>query len=133
MNIIEIIVCGVAFMIIGSLWYSPLLFARTWMKLVGFNDAFIENAKAKGMFFTYGSSFILSLITASAMSFIFEMLQITDIRIGFLFALMIWAAFSGAPSLTNVLYTNKPFKLWLIDEGYKLVYMLAMAIIIIWI
>ena len=31
-NFAAILVCGLAFMVLGAFWYSPLLFGRIWMR-----------------------------------------------------------------------------------------------------
>lgn len=35
MNYLAVLIAGVAYMALGALWYSPILFANAWMKWVG--------------------------------------------------------------------------------------------------
>jgi hypothetical protein len=35
-NILSVLVAGVASWLIGALWYSPLLFSKRWQKELGF-------------------------------------------------------------------------------------------------
>ena len=43
LNVWAVLVCALATMVIGFVWYSPLLFANPWMKLMGYDP----NDKAK--------------------------------------------------------------------------------------
>ena len=57
---------GVATMVIGFLWYSPLLFARPWMVAMGYDPddkaRIAEMQKSAGPM--YGISLLASLISA---------------------------------------------------------------------
>lgn len=59
-------VAAIASMVIGFLWYSPLLFAKPWMKYSKLDEKKLKPAQ-KEMPKTYGISFIASLITASVL------------------------------------------------------------------
>lgn len=56
-----VVIATVVYFLIGSVWYSPLLFGKAWQKEMGFTD---EDLKDTNMVKTMGSAFILSLIIA---------------------------------------------------------------------
>jgi hypothetical protein len=68
-NLWAVLACGVATMVLGFLWYSPMLFANPWMKLMGYdpNDKvrIAEMQKSAGP--SYGMSFIASLLGAAVL------------------------------------------------------------------
>ena len=65
-NLWAVLAAGVAAMIVGFLWYSPLLFAKPWMALMGYDPS--DKAKTeelqKGAGKLYAISFVASLVTA---------------------------------------------------------------------
>ena len=52
-NLLAVLVSGVAAMVIGALWYSPLLFGKLWMNGMGFTEAKMKEMKEKGMAASY--------------------------------------------------------------------------------
>ena len=61
LNWLAIIVAAVSAFILGSLWYSPLMFAKRWMKETGITE---ESTKNTNMTKLFGLAFILSLIAS---------------------------------------------------------------------
>lgn len=132
-NWIAILVCGVAYMGIGFLWYGPL-FAKPWMKLVGLTKKDIDKSMKEGsMPKTYGASFISALVTAYVTNILVVMLNVTDVGSAVALAVMLWLGYVAATYATQVLYEYKPFKLYLINVGYYLVTIVLTAVILtIW-
>ncbi|MBD3274024.1 MAG: DUF1761 family protein [Candidatus Marinimicrobia bacterium] len=65
-SIAGVIIATVVYFLIGSVWYSPLLFGKAWQEEMGFTD---EDLKDTNMLKTMGSAFILSLIIALNLAF----------------------------------------------------------------
>ena len=57
-NYLAVLVSAIIGMIIGALWYSPLLFGKLWMKLSGMTEKQLNEAKKKGMGKMYLVAFI---------------------------------------------------------------------------
>ena len=49
-------------MVLGGLWYSPVLFAKRWMRESGVTE---EKARSANMGKTMGTAFVLALIGAA--------------------------------------------------------------------
>ena len=68
-NVWAALVAALATMVIGFLWYSPLLFARPWMVLMGYdpNDKakLAEMQKSAGPM--YAMSLVASLLSAAVL------------------------------------------------------------------
>ena len=98
---------------LGGLWYSPVLFGKTWQREAGLSDERIQAAN-KGMIF--GVSFVLCLIAAVAFSMVigtepsFFMALHSGIGVG-----LAWVATSFG---VNYLFEMKSLKLWFINAGY---------------
>ncbi len=62
-NWLAILLCGISSMVLGAIWYSPLLFAKRWMAGAKLSEADLAGAN---MGLIYGTAFLLSLVAALA-------------------------------------------------------------------
>lgn len=132
LNYLAILVSGVLYMIVGALWYSSMLFAKPWMKLVGLTEEKLMMDK-NAMMKTYFFSFLSSLVTAFVLDYFLTILGVSDPVEGAWFGFLAWLGFVTPVVLADVLYTKKPIKLYLINIGYPLVYFVLMGILLaIW-
>ena len=129
-NYIAIAVAAVSNMIIGFLWYSPLLFGKPWMKLSGFTEKSMEEAK-KGMGKMYALSFVIALVMAYVLAFFVSMTNVMTITDGITLAFWTWLGFVATVKMADMLYGKKPLQLYLIESGYYLVALVVMAIILV--
>lgn len=134
-NLWAVLVCALADMGLGFLWYSPVLFANPWMKLMGYdpNDKakIAEMQKTAGP--AYGMSFIASLLSAAVLSKIVTISTVSTPLYGIKIGLAIWLGFVTTVQLTGALFTRQPAKLYAINTGYQLVcYMVMGAILGAW-
>jgi hypothetical protein len=131
-NLWAVLVCAVADMVLGFLWYSPILFASPWMKLMGYdpNDKakIAEMQKTAGP--SYGMSFIASLLAAAVLGKIITISTVTTPLYGMKIALAIWLGFVTTVQLTGALFTRQPAKLYAINTGYQLVCYVVMGAIL---
>ncbi|MEO6509065.1 MAG: DUF1761 domain-containing protein [Patescibacteria group bacterium] len=129
-NWFAILLSAVVYMIVGSLWYSPLLFVKPWMKMVGANKNGMGNASKLPMLL--GISFICGLVMAYVLSVIIGALNPVSIMDGAVGGFWTWLGFVATFGLVNTLYAGKPMKLFMIDSGYYLVSLILMGMIIVW-
>jgi len=130
-NLMAVLVAAIATMIIGFLWYSPLLFARPWMILMVYDPD--DKAKLQGMQKStgklYGIAFIASLISAFVLGKIIAVTTVNRIPYGLKIGFAIWLGFVMTVQLIDMLFGKKPTKLFLINTGYQLVCYLVMSVI----
>jgi Protein of unknown function (DUF1761) len=130
-NLWAVLVCAVADMILGFIWYSPALFANPWMKLMGYdpNDKakIAEMQKSAGAM--YGLSFIASLLAAAVLSKIVTISTINSPVYGIKIGIAIWLGFVTTVQLTGALFSKQPAKLYAINTGYQLVCYIVMGAI----
>jgi len=123
---------AVACMILGFLWYSPMLFAKPWMVAMGYDPS--DKARIaemqKGVRAKYAISFLTSLLSAFVLGKIIYHLAITTPLYGMKVGLAVWAAFVMTVQLTDKLFAGRPWNLFLINTGYQLVCFLAMGAIL---
>lgn len=131
-NLWAVVGSAVAAMVIGFIWYSPLLFAKPWMLAMGYDPSdkarTAEMQKSAGP--KYGISFLCSLLSAFILGKIIYHLAITTALYGMKVGFAVWLAFVMTVQMTDKLFTNRPMKLFLINTGYQLACYLAMGAIL---
>ena len=131
-NFWAVLVCAIATMVIGFLWYSPILFATPWMRLTGFdpNDKAKIAEMQKGAGKTYGLAFVASIASAVVLAKIIDIATVNTVLYGMKIGFAVWLGFVTTVQLTAALFGKQPTKLYLINTGYQLVCYLAMGAIL---
>lgn len=125
-----IAVAAFAYWVLGSLWYSPVLFAKKWIAYLKI-DVNAPDAK-KGMGLMFGGSLVLMFIQSLAIAILAERLGIrgdgwmSGLKLGALTG----ACFCATTIGVNYLYEKKPMGLFLINAGYVFIGNIIAAIII---
>ena len=80
-NPLGVLVAALATMVVGFVWYSPLLFARPWMRLMGYDPD--DRAKLaemqKGAGKLYGLSFVASLVSAVVLAKVIDISSVNSV------------------------------------------------------
>jgi hypothetical protein len=134
-NFWAVLAAAVATLVLGFLWYSPILFANPWMRLMGIdpNDKakLAEMQKSAGKL--YGLAFVASIVSAIVLAKIMVITTIHTIPYGMKVGFAVWLGFVTTVQLTGALFGKQPSRLYLINTGYQLVCYLAMgAILAVW-
>jgi surface polysaccharide O-acyltransferase-like enzyme len=131
-NLWSVLVAAVATMILGFLWYSPLLFAKPWTVAMGYdlNDKAKMEEMRKGAGKLYGITFVASLISAFVLAKIIDVTTVNSVLYGMKIGFAVWLGFVTTVQLTSTLFKKRPIKLYLIDTGYQLVCYLVMGAIL---
>ena len=130
-NIWAVLASAVATMVLGFLWYSPVLFAKPWTTLMGYDpndkEKLAEMQKSAGP--AYGMSLVASILSAFVLGKIITLTHIASVPYGMKIGMAVWLAFVTTVQLTNALFSKQPFKLYMINTGYQLLCYLAMGAI----
>jgi hypothetical protein len=111
-NLIAVLLCGVASLVLGGIWYSPMLFAKAWQREAGLSD---EQAKSGNMAMIFGGAFVLSLVAAYVFGMFLGTMPLAGaVGAGFSAGLC-WV---GASYGINYLFERRSFALWAINAGY---------------
>jgi len=131
-NLWAVLVSALATMAAGFLWYSPMLFAKPWTILMGYdpNDKakLAEMQKSAGP--SYAMSLVASILSAIVLGKVIYVAHVTSALYGMKIGFAVWLGFVTTVQLTNTLFMRQPFKLYLINTGYQLVCYLAMGAIL---
>ena len=126
-NLIAVLLCAVSSLVLGGIWYSPLLFAKAWQRGAGVSD---EQAKSGKMAMIFGLTFVLSLIAA----YVFAMFLGRNFGLGPAIgagasAGLCWV---GAAYGISYLFERRPLRLWLINGGYHTLQFTLFGLILGW-
>lgn len=124
--LLPVIVCGIVYMILGMIWYSPMLFGSLWVKLTGKKMEEMDKSNLGTM---YGSSFVASMIMAWIIGIMLNALGITTLAMSLQFGFMAWLGFSFVSTYIQNMYQGKPLHLTVVDSGYFLVSILLMCMV----
>ena len=123
-NLLAVLVAAIIYIVVGALWYSPFLFAKMWMDLVGKKEEDLKaNAAAQG----YIVSVIAALITAYVLAHMIRLVGAMTIAAGAQTGFWLWLGFVATTSATNYIFAGRPRQLYLIDNGYHLVALIIMG------
>ena len=118
-NHFAVVTCAALSLVLGGLWYSPLLFFNIWKREAGMSDEQLKNAKPAK---TYTLTFILALLMSYNLAFFLSDDKTTamwGLIAGFL------AGFGWAALLFAVisLFEQRSLRYMLINGGYMVVYL----------
>ncbi len=132
-NYFAVFVSTVLNMAVGALWYSPALFAKPWMKAMGFDKQDMDKQMRKGVGPKYIVMFVGSLVTAYVLSLFVSALGVQTFVSGFRLGFLVWLGFTTTAQLANWIFSGKPKELYFINTTYQLVsYCLMGGLLAVW-
>ena len=132
MRYLPIIAAALSTLVIGGLWYSPLLFVVPWSKGVGLdmNDPALMAEMKKKMWMHYASAVVAAAVTASVFYILRNLLGIDSAMGGLRMGVLCWLGFVAPVKFVDAMFGKRGQKILLIESGYHLVTFIVMAVII---
>jgi Protein of unknown function (DUF1761) len=128
-NYLGALVTAVAAFLVGGLWYSPILFARRWMKDTRLTDADLEKGGTARIF---GGAFALSLVGNVNLAFFLADGK-PSLAWGMAAGALAGVGWVATALGVTYLFERRPLSLYLIDAGYHVVTMvLSGAVLGVW-
>ena len=111
---LAVFAAAIAAMLLGGIWYSPLLFEKRWRALIASADE--SRSRSPGVI--YGVAFLLLLVSAA----VFHAFLGPDPEFGFAVGVGLSAgiAWSAGTIWINYLFEGRAFGLFLINGGYHM-------------
>lgn len=109
-SIWSVIVASISAFAVSAVWYSPLLFGKEWMSLIGATERDIAEAKASDMTSRYVIQFIFTIVTFIIIAFAVSALNIVTARDGAFLGLLAWAGFALPGAISGILWEKKTMK-----------------------
>lgn len=128
---VSILVAAIASMVLGALWYSPLLFGKRFMALAGMKaDQMNDPANKKLALRGYAIQFLSSLVIAFALAYFIDYAGATSIEDGGRVGFWAWLGFVATTSLAGPLWEKRPWGLYVLNVSFNLVALLIMGAIL---
>ena len=129
-NLWPVLVSAFVLWILGAIWYSPPLFAKPWMAALGITP---DPNKKQGLLAGIIASFIGDFILAFMLLHIIYWAHANTLNRGAFVGCVVWLGFFAAPNFPQGIYEKRPFKLFAINNGYWLVGLIIVGILLaIW-
>lgn len=127
LNYWAILVSALSVMVIGSLWYSPLLFGKVWMKGMNFKES---DLKKGNMGFSMGGSFITALLMCYILAHYVNFFEAQTVEDAVQVAFWPWLGFK-LPVIANTLFwEQKPWSVFWVNATYHLVVLVVPSVIL---
>lgn len=133
-NYLTVVAAATASTVIGMAWYG-FLFNKQWVALMGWTPQEIEAAKAKAAarrsyLVAAVGSLVMAYVLAHSLIFASAYFNASGFSAGLTAGFWNWLGFVAPVTLGAVLWEGRPWKLWILNNGYWLVSLLAMGVIL---
>ena len=124
-NWLAVIAAALSMFVIGGLWYSPMLFGKSWQKAAGLSDAQVAGGNLPLIF---ELAFVLSPLMATNLAFFLAGVADVGAAVGYAVAAGLgWAAFGLS---VVALFERRPLAYHIINGGYLTVAFVVMGLIL---
>lgn len=121
---------GAIFWVLGAVWFSPALFAKPWMAMLGIQKT---PGRKPGMLLAMTAALLCDVVIAFILDHLVLWAEARSFAWGALIGLIAWIGFIAAPSLPQGMFEGRPFKLFAINSGYWLVgFLLVGGLLAVW-
>lgn len=128
-NVWALVAATFAKFFFGWLWYSPILFGKPWMALVGCTPEEFKKNMPKAIVGDLLSTFIQAFVLVHAVYYAGAHNAAMGAGVGF----FNWLGFVAVTTFGSTLYEKRPFKLFLINNGFQAISIIGMgAILGVW-
>ena len=127
-NLIGVVVATVIGMILGAVWYSPVLFGNRWMQCIGKTPETLGSPTGPMI----GSVFA-SLMSAVGVSLVHAYIGVDSLSMGIGMGLILGVLIVFPALLSDNLFCGWGTELLLIQSGYRILSVLLMSIAVTYI
>jgi Protein of unknown function (DUF1761) len=129
-NYLALVVAAIARFLFGWLWYSPLLFGKSWMSLTNCDPEEMKRRMPVLASLDLISNFVMAFVLVHAVHYAAARNAGQGAAVGF----FNWLGFIATITMMLTLYEKRPAKLFWINNGFQLISLLIMgAIVAVWV
>ena len=128
-NWLAVLVAAVVAMIIGGLWYSPIMFGPRWMRLARRSPEQVRANMPKALAVDFIGMLIMAFVLLHAVRYAGAQGIGQGAAVGF----FNWLGFVAVATFPLIVYEDRPLGLALINNGFFLIALIVMgAILAVW-
>lgn len=129
LNWLAVLVTTAVAMAIGSIWYTPAVFGRAWMKSIGVKEKDFMDGDMQPILFAIVSSFV----TAMALGVLVQVLELTSVWQGATFGIFVAVALLATNKVMQAQFEKRPLSYNVITSSADVVTLAVMsAILAVW-
>jgi hypothetical protein len=129
-NYLAVLVAGIARMALGSLWYSPVLFLKQWLRLQNMTPEDMKPGFPKAIAVDVVGSLVMAFVLVHAVHYAGAATAPQGAAVGF----FNWLGFVAVVTLAMNVYERKPLALFFINNGFQLIALVIMGVILaVWV
>ena len=130
-NPLAIFVAAVLAFVLGGIYYGPL-FGRTWERVNGYDrsEAELQRVRAAAPK-AYVVSFVSFLVMSAALTVLADYIVLSSPAQALKLAILAFVGFVAPVGWIATAYAGRPWRAWLLDAGYQLLYLLAMSLVVV--
>jgi hypothetical protein len=125
-NYPAVLIAALANYIIGTVWYGGI-FSKTWKNLTGISE--MKPTPASVLIGVIGA-LLMSYVLAHAVVFANGYMKTSGLGGGLMCGFFNWLGFIAPVTVGMVIYEKKSWKLWILNNAYWLISLLAMGAIL---
>ncbi len=129
-HLVPVLATTIVGMIIGALWYSPVMFAKQWKELAFKNNPPSDAQMKKDMPVAMLGMLLVLLFKVYILSTFLQIMGVTDALTGAQYGLWLGVGFIATSFTDSLFFERKPLKLYIINVGYHMVSMAVMGAIL---
>ena len=133
-NYLAVLVCGVASMVLGFVWYGAI-FKNVWLRLMGWGEDHVAGPEGKkaanrGYVISFIGSLVMAYILSHVITYASDYTNTEGVTAGLTSGFWMWLGFVAPVTLGSVLWEGKSWKLWGLNNAYYLVQLLVFGAIL---
>ena len=129
-NWLAVLVAAIAAMPLGAVWYSPMLFARPWMRAIGKSEEEMRTRSGPGLPYLLVLAFVAWLVVAYVLSWIVDWAEANSVVEGLAVGFLCFFGFVLTGMAVNTAFAGRGRDLLLIDGGHLLLVLLVQGAIV---
>ena len=125
-SFVALAVAAVVKVIIGMIWFAPATFGPRWIAYAQCDPDELKRGLPKALVVDLVGNFIMAYVLVHAIHYAGAANAAQGAAVGF----FNWLGFVAVTTLFSVTFEKRPFGLWVINNGFHLVGIVIMAIIV---
>ena len=129
-NYWAVLLATLSSMVVGSIWYTPRVFGRYWMKAANVTPSGNSRDAIRPILLTLVVSFVTAWVLAGATYLSWDFYGGSFFVNALLTGIILWAGFTAARFITHDAFDGRPTGLTVLNVAHEFVTIVIMAIII---
>jgi hypothetical protein len=129
-NVLAVILAALSTLVVGTVWYTPRVFGKYWMRTARVNPGGEAKDAVKPILVSLVVSFISAWVLAGSAAIAQEFYGGNFLVNTLITATILWAGFTASRFVTHDAFEGRPAGLTVLNVAHELVTFLVMGLVI---